>query len=58
MNMPFGKYKGQSLEDLPTSYIQWLLENANGLTWKLTEELENQLKMREGIGIVRNKEGE
>lgn len=25
--MPFGKYKGQKLEDVPASYLIWLMEN-------------------------------
>lgn len=24
--MPFGKYKGQDVEDLPSSYLDWLTE--------------------------------
>lgn len=24
--LPFGKFKGQPIEDLPSSYLQWLLE--------------------------------
>lgn len=25
-NLPFGKYKGQPIEDVPTSYLRWLTE--------------------------------
>ena len=25
--MPFGKYKGQPIEDVPDSYLLWLYEN-------------------------------
>ena len=25
--MPFGKYVGTSIEDLPTSYLEWLRKN-------------------------------
>ncbi len=24
--MPFGKYKGKAIEDLPTSYLKWMVE--------------------------------
>jgi hypothetical protein len=27
MNMPFGKYKGHPVEDLPENYLNWLWEN-------------------------------
>ena len=29
MKMPFGKYKGGPIEDLPSSYLKWLTENIN-----------------------------
>jgi hypothetical protein len=28
MKMPFGKYKGCSVEELPISYCQWLRDNS------------------------------
>lgn len=52
MKITFGKYKGEEIEDLPTDYIRWLLENTTQ-GWRLTEELEAQLRMREGEGVVR-----
>jgi len=27
MIMPFGKFKGQNIESLPSSYLRWLAEN-------------------------------
>lgn len=27
--MPFGKHKGKSLEDVPSGYLRWALENAD-----------------------------
>jgi hypothetical protein len=27
MIMPFGKYHGTDIEDLPSSYLKWLAEN-------------------------------
>lgn len=54
MKIEFGKFKGQEIEDLPTSYINWLLENLV-LNDKLQTELQNQLELREGGGIVRDK---
>ena len=50
--MPFGKHKGEPIEDLPTEYLVWLADN---LTDKpdLVAEAERQLQMRSGKGVVR-----
>jgi uncharacterized protein (DUF3820 family) len=53
MKMPYGKYKGQELEDIPTDYIIYVLEE-HTLTTTLEKELQNQLDLREGKGVVRN----
>lgn len=29
MKMPWGKYKGYDIEDLPTDYLKWLAENCD-----------------------------
>lgn len=29
ITMPFGKHKGESISDLPSSYLKWLAENCN-----------------------------
>jgi hypothetical protein len=31
--MPFGKYKGRSLTDIPTGYLNWLLANCDLDHW-------------------------
>lgn len=54
MIMPFGKYKGEKLENLPTSYIEWVLANVEDLNWRLEEELQNQLKLKNGEGVSRS----
>jgi uncharacterized protein (DUF3820 family) len=27
MKMPWGKFKGEDIEDIPSDYLQWLAEN-------------------------------
>jgi exodeoxyribonuclease X len=54
MTMPFGKHKGEPVEDLPSDYIEWLLAECE-LRPALQKELENQLVGRQGGGIVRGK---
>lgn len=58
MKMPFGKYgphKGdhREIEDLPGDYIKWALENLGWLNSSIRTEMENQLKLRKGEGVVR-----
>jgi len=52
MQMPFGKYKGQPIEDVPTSYLYWIAENVEGNA-KLVKEAEDQIAMRGGEGVPR-----
>jgi uncharacterized protein (DUF3820 family) len=53
MTMPFGKHKGEFVEDLPPDYVEWLLENVERLNPSLQEELEKQLAMKRGEGAAR-----
>jgi uncharacterized protein (DUF3820 family) len=55
MKMPFGKYKDQEVEDIPSYYLEWILTNVPNLTPSLQQEMENQLNAREGKGIDRGK---
>ncbi len=56
MKMPFGKYKGMEVDDLPINYMQWCCENINGND-ALIIEMESQLAMRGGLGKVVKKDG-
>ena len=56
MKMPFGKYKGEEMEDVPEEYIRYALENFTGLSTALIKEMEDQLVMREGHGRVLREE--
>ncbi len=53
MKMPFGTHRDEEVENLDTGYIVWILENCEGLGSRLEEELEAQLSMRRGEGVVR-----
>ena len=35
----FGKHKGKKLEDLPDSYVRWLLEDCETLSWDMRRAL-------------------
>jgi hypothetical protein len=49
--MPFGKYKGQPLEAIPTSYLDWLLRSCD-LNYSFHLGVEDELRHRaEEIGI-------
>jgi hypothetical protein len=45
--MPFGKYRGQLLEDVPTDYLEWLLD-AFPLRPFLRRAVERELTIRAG----------
>jgi len=42
MEMPFGKYEGEEISDLPISYVEWCLDNLDLDDW-LEVELEHAL---------------
>ena len=50
--MPFGKHKGEQMEDLPTSYLYWIAENLDDHA-EIQKEAEEQLTLRRGEGVVR-----
>ena len=56
--MPFGKYGPKQgdhrmIEDLPTDYIEWCLENMDNLSKFLRTKMEEQMQLREGRGVPR-----
>jgi uncharacterized protein (DUF3820 family) len=57
MVMPFGRYKGARLEDVPSSYLEWALENWMETAGRkeLLAEMQNQLTLRRGEGVARRK---
>jgi hypothetical protein len=56
MRMPFGKHKGEALEDIDEGYLRWIAENVTSDT-ALVNEAEKQLVLREGRGVVRSGDG-
>lgn len=46
MNMPFGKYKGQPVSQIPESYLSWVLQNCTNLESKLRQEIEWYLNLK------------
>lgn len=45
----FGKYKGQQIEDVPLSYVQWLAENGDQV---IRDNANNEWKRRISQGIT------
>lgn len=45
MTLPFGKYKGQEIESIPTAYLKWFEENVES-TIQLREEINAEIKRR------------
>jgi len=50
MKMPFGKYKGTDIVDVPLDYLIWLEEHAN-LTPAFRAELNFEISRRETPGL-------
>lgn len=53
MILPFGKYKGQEIEDTPTAYLQWFEENVDmqpALRDKINEELKRRSSEETSVG--------
>jgi uncharacterized protein (DUF3820 family) len=46
LRMPFGKYQGQALEDVPTRYLLWCLRAYRRLPPELWEALDQELRRR------------
>ena len=53
MRMPFGKYKGQLMSDIPIDYFEWALANLDRISPDLQKEMENQIALKSGQGVVR-----
>jgi uncharacterized protein (DUF3820 family) len=47
MRMPFGKHKGEALEDLDLSYVKWL-EEQDWVSDDLREAAQFEIERREG----------
>ena len=45
MTMPFGKYSGEDIANVPTSYLRWLRDKAD-LYGELADEVEAELDRR------------
>lgn len=47
MIMPFGKHEGEHMEDIPSSYLRWLVENLDEDKEDIIQEAEDELLSRE-----------
>lgn len=52
MRLPFGKFRGTAVEDVPTGYLEWALGKLD-LRPDLRREMEAQIALRAGQGVVR-----
>lgn len=46
MRMPFGKHRGEDLDNVPDDYLCWVLEHVDKLSPTLREAIEDRLGIR------------
>lgn len=46
MRMPWGKYRGEDIEDIPDSYLLWLHYQTDNLDESIQEETESEICRR------------
>lgn len=52
IKMPAGTYKGRSIEDVPNSYLEWLVDELDDKkSPKLISEIEKELTFRKKFNI-------
>ena len=51
--MPFGKYRGDSLEEIPLGYLSWIEENGTALSPALRSAINQELARRAGSNVGR-----
>lgn len=47
--MPWGKYKGKTIEEIPSGYLKWLEDSAN-CDDELKEAAQSELEFRTKLG--------
>lgn len=55
MEMPFGKYKGMNILDVPLDYLQWIEQQSwlkDDLRKEINFEIERRVGSRPGMGKV------
>lgn len=47
MRMPFGKYQGKMLDQIPISYLKWVLRECADISWGLRREIRELVEAAE-----------
>lgn len=54
MRMPFGKHKGEDIDDIPDDYLQWVLDNCDIESETLLHAIEIRMGLRAKSGPTRS----
>lgn len=57
MQMPWGKHKGEELEDIPAGYLGWVLEEGTNVAPALKEAITAELSQRLRLYATRRASG-
>ena len=49
MRMPFGKFRGKEIEELPSAYLHWLAENCDNDA--IATEADREWRWRDEFGV-------
>ena len=53
MEMPFGKYEGKPLREIPSGYLRWCLNNLDDMDSDLFDAMEAELRRRQRAEVHR-----
>jgi len=48
----FGKYRGKTIQEVPTSYLEWMLENVEGIVGSFRKAVLRRINKRQRTAVL------